>query len=258
MGDFLAVLIPRSIIFIVFVEVLLLIAWGALLCASASEGILEGLVHPFFKPLCLVAGIILILLGFLKIITDSSLRRGGLSRSYSGADWLSIASACLPLLAVPFLSGDGYSLAVLENRGLSSHLQTSQMLQRKAPPSQLVLENGVLRMSVLDPWLIARSSLEREEFRTATVSLTGQFANKDSKGLGPVIFQLFVTCCLADASPVGVRLKFGKSGVPSYPDLSWLQVQGVLNFVEEEGFAPEIEVISAEIVPRPARAFIFR
>lgn len=242
-----------------FLEEILLSAWGSLLLASTFDGALDGLVHPFYRPVCFVAGLALLLLATLRVFHASQSSQPVEAKS---ADLPARVITFLPVVLVLWLPSDGYSSSVILKRGLSGQaLHHVPIFKSEAERPEIHQTDGIWNMSVIDAWLIARSEQERREFDSSKVTLTGQFFRSGETLHRALLYRLFITCCLADAIPIGITLELGEES----PDedkithMSWIKVCGTLHFEKEEGrYVPFLRVDNLELIPRPQRPFLFR
>jgi uncharacterized repeat protein (TIGR03943 family) len=71
-----------------------------------------------------------------------------------------------------------------------------------------------------------------------------------------VLFRFVITCCTADAQPVGVLVKTPKAA-DLKPD-TWVRVEGVIEKMRVEGDeVPTIATDRIEVIPTPARPYLY-
>jgi uncharacterized repeat protein (TIGR03943 family) len=73
-------------------------------------------------------------------------------------------------------------------------------------------------------------------------------------GEPPQLARLLVRCCLADASPVGLPVRWPVGQAPVAAD-QWLAIEGVMGLATAPGGSERLEVLPSRIrpIPRPAR-----
>ncbi len=138
----------------------------------------------------------------------------------------------LPILFI-FSAGENslgsYTLSkrpmVLPETGQDQPFSPKPEIIRPAAPSQS--ESGLIP--------ITRLIREWDAFEGKTVTIEGLFTGNvaGQEELGAV-FRYYVTCCAADAQPVGVFLK--KTPDINFEDNAWVRATGTVNIMEREGF----------------------
>ncbi len=106
---------------------------------------------------------------------------------------------------------------------------------------------------------ITRLIREWDAFEGKSVSIEGLFTGNvaGQDGLGAV-FRYYVTCCAADAQPVGVFLK--KTPDLDFEDNAWVRVTGTVNIMEREGFQVifmDLEKIEPREKPSKNAAYLY-
>ena len=208
---------------------LTLALWGAVLLVSTLSGRLELLLRGVFHPLVGISGVVLLGLAVQQLLHGSRERRW--NRSWVLSSLLAIAVLALP--PNPSFS----DLASNRNSDLGSDVELDFLL----PPGQRSLTDWVrLLRSQPDPRLYAGDP----------VRISG-FVLPQSDG-PPQLGRLLVRCCLADATPIGLPVRWPAEFTPK-PD-QWLAVEGTMG-VEKLAGQQRSVVLPERIrtIPRPAR-----
>ncbi len=210
--------------------------WAAVLLRSSVDGRLDLLLRAAFHPLVLVAGLALLLIALLQLVLGWKQRsvaaeRTGLRRDRRQA--LFSAAIALLLLAVP----PAPSFADLARQRPADDTVT-ESLSFVLPPAQRSLTDWVrLLRQQPDPQLHAGDPVRISGF---VLPMPDQ---------PPQLARLLVRCCLADATPVGLPVRW-PANAPSPVADTWLAIEGRM---QVEG--DHVVVVPDRIrpIPRPAR-----
>ena len=208
---------------------LALALWGAVLLVSTLTGRLELLLRGVFHPLVGLSGVVLLAIALQQILQGRHERRW--NRSWSLSSLLAIAVLVLP--PNPSFS----DLASNRNSDLGSDVELDFLL----PPGQRSLTDWVrLLRSQPDPQLYAGDP----------VRISG-FVLPQPDG-PPQLGRLLVRCCLADATPIGLPVRWPTDFKPR-PD-QWLAIEGTMGVTTVAGQQRSV-VLPSRIrdIPRPAK-----
>lgn len=209
----------------------LLALWGLLLLLSSLSGRLDLLLHRAFHPLVAAAGAALLALALL-------LPRRWRGERGTPLPWTWLASA-LVAGAVLLLPPDP-SFSVLVS-GRSQGLGDPPKLAFLLPPEQRSLSEWVrLLRSRPDPTLYAGQPVRVSGFVLPQPEAPPQLA------------RLQVRCCLADATPIGLAVRWPVSRRPRANQ--WLAIEGRMGIDTVQG-EPRSVLIPRRIrpIPRPQR-----
>ena len=210
--------------------------WAAVLLRSSVDGRLDLLLRAAFHPLVTLAGMVLLGLALLQLVLGWKQRpaageRAGLRRDRRQA--LFSAGIALLLLAFP----PAPSFADLARQRPPDDT-VKDALSFVLPPAQRSLTDWVrLLRQQPDPQLHAGDPVRISGF---VLPVPGQ---------PPQLARLLVRCCLADATPVGLPVRW-PSGAPTPVADTWLAIDGRM---QAEG--DRVVVVPERIrpIPRPAR-----
>jgi uncharacterized repeat protein (TIGR03943 family) len=210
--------------------------WGGLLLFSYSSERLNLLVRAPLQPVIGLAGVVLLLLAGLDMRLGQGRQR--LPRRES-AGWLlggMVAVAMLLLPPEPSFS----DLAATRGSG--------QMLQEEI---SFVLPAG--QRSVTDWVRLLRAAPDPQLYDGDPVRISGFVLAVP--GQPPQLARLLVRCCLADATPIGLPVRW-PPGKPLPKANQWLEIEGVMGIDSSDGQAHSL-VLPRRIspIPRPKRPF---
>ena len=221
---------------------LALALWGALLLVSTMSGRLDLLLSGAFHPLVGLSGGALLVLAGLQWHSErqqgqrqQDQRQTPRRQRTPMAWWISGAIALLMLALPPNPSFS--DLAANRPAELGEEAELSFLL----PPAQRSLTDWVrLLRSQPDPNLYAGDPVRISGFVWPQPNDQPQLA------------RLLVRCCLADATPVGLPVRWPAGSQPRTDQ--WLAVQGTMAVEEHNGQSRSV-VIAQRITPiaRPSR-----
>lgn len=219
------------------VRALSLALWGAVLLQSAGSGRLDLLLRAVFHPLVWTSGGVLLVLAALelRLAVGNFPRRPGPGLR-PRLLLLSCAIAVLVLAQPPRPSFANLAA----NR--DSNLLEEPALSFVLPPAQRSLTDWVrLLRSEPDPSLHAGDPVRISGFVLPV------------KGDRPQLARLIVRCCLVDASPIGLPVRW-PAGRPHPQADRWMALEGVMG-IETRNGQPRSVVMASRVqpIPRPLR-----
>ena len=208
---------------------LALALWGAVLLVSTLSGRLDLLLRGVFHPLVGLSGVVLLAIALQQALQDRRERRW--NRSWALSSLLAIAVLALP--PNPSFS----DLASNRNSDLGSEVELDFLL----PPGQRSLTDWVR---------LLRSQPDPQLYQGDPVRISG-FVLTQPNG-PPQLGRLLVRCCLADATPIGLSVRWPPGFTPK-PD-QWLAIEGGMGVDSVAGQQRSV-VLPARIrpIPSPAR-----
>ncbi len=209
--------------------------WAVVLLQSSVDGRLDLLLRSAFHPLVSAAGGVLFVLALLQVLAGLQ-RPGGRDRRDGPVALLSAAIA-VGLIALP----PNPSFADLASQRPAD--ETGQdTLSFVLPPAQRSLTDWVR---------LLRSQPDPQLFVGDPVRISG-FVLPMADG-PPQLARLLVRCCLADATPVGLPVRWPRDQAAPKAD-QWLAIEGQMAVTGAPG-QERLEVVPTRIqpIPRPAR-----
>lgn len=181
----------------------------------------------------------------------------------------------LPLAVVALGQNNHYTMNTITNRGVVQDL--SNLPSAKAAPipvagptsvsstdqssSDQTSKNaaGSMPIQVIDLLYAVQMPTYREEFEGKQVELIGQFVpltTGNPKGDRFQVIRLFITCCAADAKPVGVTVQYDKPLKVS--EMGWVKITGTPTFPMEGGRRTAVLVAKkVEECAAPEEPFVY-
>jgi uncharacterized repeat protein (TIGR03943 family) len=210
--------------------------WAAVLLRSSVDGRLDLLLRAAFHPLVLLAGFALLLIALLQLVLGLKQRqadgeRTGLRRDRRQA----LFSGAIAVLLLAFPPAPSFADLARQRPADDT---VSESLSFVLPPAQRSLTDWVrLLRHQPDPQLHAGDPVRISGF---VLPVPGQ---------QPQLARLLVRCCLADATPVGLPVRWPSSAPPPAAD-TWLAIEGRM-----QADGDQLVVVPERIrpIPRPAR-----
>jgi len=219
-------------------------AWALVLLRSSSDGRLDLLLRAGFHPLVLLAGLLLLVLAGLQLRLGLGLEPDGAAERLQGRQGLTLGATLL-LAGLLLLLPPQPSFATLAGQRPADRTAASteaSELSFTLPPAQRSLTDWVR---------LLRSQPDPRLFEGQPVRISG-FVLPRPDG-PPQLARLLVRCCLADAAPVGLPVRWPQQN--SLPEADqWLSIEGVMA-VEAASGGETLVVVPERIeaIPRPAR-----
>jgi len=214
--------------------------WGLVLLRASSDGRLDLLLREVFHPLVSLAGLALLIWAVALVLPQRHRQAPAAPGAATPQQWrLSAATALIALLLIALPPNPSFAdLAQRRPGDDSSEAELAFVL----PPAQRSLTDWVrLLRTQSDPRLYVGDP----------VRISG-FVLPRADG-PPLLGRLLVRCCLADATPIGLPVRW-PSDQPLPRADQWLQINGEMA-VQQGAEGEELVVIPQRITPirRPAR-----
>jgi len=193
----------------------------------------------------------------------------------------------LPLAIIVSGKATAYSITTIQNRGVvdninklpsakagaaaaasaaSSAKSTASVIPsaitvttNNAATSAPAAFGGPMPLQVIDMLYAVQMPSYREEFEGKEVELIGQYipmTTGNPKGDRFQAIRMFITCCAADAKPVGVSVQYPKPLKVS--EMGWVKITGKPSFPMEGGRRTAvIEATKVEECPAPSEPFVY-
>lgn len=259
-------------------DALLLFLWGGYVLWMARSAQLSTYLHPVLQPYVLAGGVVLLLLGLFAVreafITDGDCHdccHGDHSHDAPALASLVFKTIVLLFPLAVILSGeaDRFTITTVQNRGVVDDLSRLPAAQssrdpglpsREASPSQVPGKTSTaMPLQVIDMLYAIQMPSYREEFEGKECELIGQYVpmtTGNPKGDRFQAVRMFITCCAADAKPVGVTVKYPQK--LEAPEMAWFRIIGKPTFPMEGGKRTAVfEATSIESCPAPSEPFVY-
>jgi uncharacterized repeat protein (TIGR03943 family) len=216
--------------------------WSLLLLRSSLDGRLDLLLRAAFHPLVAFAGVVLAVIALAQLARARPGVAGARERVRPSERWLVLLTALLTAAVVLWPPAPSFAdLASQRPRDQTAEEELAFVL----PPAQRSLTDWVrLLRAQPDPRLFAGDPVRISGFVLP------------SPGEPPQLARLLVRCCLADASPIGLPVRWSALGPPPPAD-QWVAIEGVMavEAAPEPGGVERLVVVPRVIrpIPRPAR-----
>ncbi|MEI6321932.1 MAG: TIGR03943 family protein [bacterium] len=273
---------------------LLLLIWGFFVLWLHFSKLLPTYIHPSLQPYTVGGGVFLIILAFFSLRglyrkkpsvscsyhdqccshahdhEDHDHHQGGDTKA--GPIIFKTAVLLLPLAVVLIGQNNHYTMSTINNRGivqdlaklpsakassprvLWATLSHSSTLEQPKPDS-----SNAMPIQVIDLLYAVQMPTYREDFEGKMTELIGQFVPLsvgNPKGDRFQVIRLFITCCAADAKPVGVTVQY--DGSLKVPEMGWVKITGIPTFPMEGGRRTAVlKATKVEECPAPSEPFVY-
>jgi uncharacterized repeat protein (TIGR03943 family) len=237
-----------------WLDVLAIAAWGCLLLKYWLAGQLVLLIHPSYIPLVVAASICLLTVAFFK---GKQLWKSKLNEAPSvqhlavfppgWASSLLILTALLGFLITPKV----FTSQTAANRSISELLGPTRSqpksFKSSVRPEDRTLVEWVRTINVYP---------EPDTYKGQKAKVQGFVVHSPDMGKEYLLLSQFViTCCAADAYPIGLPVKLTESR-DKYPPDSWLEIEGKMT---TEDFAGKRHITlvanSIKSIPQPKNPY---
>lgn len=270
---------------------LILLIWGTGILWLSVSGRLPTYLHPSLQSFTVGSGFLLILLSGFAIMRLATMSgesdhscccdhdvRGQDSHHHheehhhgeEGALGLFSKTAILVMPILVLLSGnaDRFTTTTVANRGVVqdlTKLPSANASAAKAAGNTTVSEassvkpGGAMPLQVIDMLYALQMPSYREEFEGKEVEMIAQYVpmtTGNPKGDRFQAVRMFITCCAADAKPVGVTVR--GHAIPKVPEMGWVKITGKPTFpMEGERRAAILEASKVEPCDAPSEPFVY-
>lgn len=247
-------LMKRLVPWPLVLETLALLLWGLMILRYAFNGRLAVLLHPDYHWLAIAAGWVLLGLGIWRGVGLMRQRRrlqtahlALLPRQWSLAILLGVAVFGLVYVPRPFASDTALARGIAEPVALTR--SQPQRFVRRTPPEARSLIDWVRTLNVYP---------EPDAYTGQPVNLTGFVIHPPGWPAHALMVSRFVlTCCAADAYPVGLPVLLNGDRGQYAPD-SWIRVTGSMATATLDGQRRlVIRPATVESVPEPENPYEF-
>ena len=193
----------------------------------------------------------------------------------------------LPLAIIVSGKATAYSITTIQNRGVVDNINNlpsakagvasassvpsyeksissvtpsaTSVATNDAKTSSPAASSGPIPLQVIDMLYAVQMPSYRGEFEGKEVELIGQYipmTTDNPKGDRFQAIRMFITCCAADAKPVGVTVQYPKPLKVS--EMGWVKITGKSTFPLEGGRRTAVlEATKIEECPAPSEPFVY-
>jgi len=257
-------------------DALLLLLWGLFILWLGWTSQLSTYLHPALQPYALLSGILLFLLSLLifraGLISPKRKHECCHEHDHSCGD-ARHAHEGIPLggflfrtilLLLPMgiiLSGQDarFTMATVQNRGVIGDLSKLPAANVAVPTTSEAPSSGAMPLQIIDMLYAIQMPSYREEFEGKEVEMIGQYvpmSTGNPKGDRFQAIRMFITCCAADAKPVGVTVRY--PAPLKVPEMGWVRIIGKPTFPMEGGRRTAVlEATNVEPCQAPSEPFVY-
>jgi uncharacterized repeat protein (TIGR03943 family) len=241
----------KTKIFLPWLDVLALLAWGGLLLKYWGTGQLRLLIHPNYFWLVLVTGIALLLLGIVRgwqTFTQSRHKdRDAQNRENLQHITLFPPGIGSGLLIATAIAGFAIAPTVLTSQAALQRGVTESLPITRSQPQAFRTTVKPESRSLID-WIGTLNAYpEPDAYAGQKVKVTGFVVHLENLPDNYLLISRFVlTCCAVDAYPVGLPVKLEASR-KLYPPDTWLDIEGEMTV---ENLAMNEQTMQATATPK--------
>lgn len=237
-----------------WLDVLAIAAWGILLLSYWLTGKLGLLIHPRYFGLSVIAGFSLLIVG---VLGSSQLLRShpaSMVRHFTlfPPGWMSgllLVTACLGLLVTPQPFASHTALQRGIDNSLTLARKQPQTFRANAQPEARSLIDWVRTLDVYpEPDAYTGQKVKVQGFVVHSPEMPDQYLT---------ISRFAITCCAADAYPVGLPVKLTQSR-RAYPPDTWLEISGrMITETLQNKRQLTIQATAIKLIPEPKNPYAY-
>ncbi|XHR26865.1 MAG: TIGR03943 family putative permease subunit [Chthoniobacteraceae bacterium] len=240
---------------------LTLFEWGGLLTYFCLSHRISAFLHPVFRPLVLVAGVLLLLsAGCVAWFGGSAgaFDCGCSQAQIASSPWRSLlvfAILILPIAGAAALSPDTFSNAFIESRSLAAIPGAAASQKFAAAFVPIPASQQPRSVSMLDLMLAAQDEWCQKDFTDRPLQLIGRYCPDNPHYFG--LITTLITCCAVDAQTLAIRVD--TRSAPDLDKLAWVRVVGTVRFDQSDGATvPILTAASVTPIDSPADPYLYR
>lgn len=235
---------------------LAVLVWSGVMLYFHASGRINRYLAPDFRPLVLLGGLGLAVLGLFNLLTAGQSAACGHDHA-DGDDTHDHESSDLhPLLAFALMvvpvalsaawTRDEFSAASLARKGLydtPGDLQATLIANIPPLTRELIAQrypatpDGFHPLSLIELFFATGDREMQGVLEGLKVETEGRWMEErahNPNGTRKRLYRLFLTCCIADSRAIPIVLEYGKTP-PEYRENDWVKVAGTMKFQMEEG-----------------------
>lgn len=235
---------------------LAVLVWSGVMLYFHASGRINRYLAPDFRPLVLMGGLGLAVLGLFNLLTAGQSAACGHdhgpdedAHDHESSDLhplLAFALMVVPVLCSAAWTRDEFSAASLTRKGLydsPGDLQTSLIVNLPPLTRELIAQrypatpDGYHPLSLIELFFATGDREMQGVLEGLKVETEGRWMEEranNPNGTRKRLYRLFLTCCVADSRAIPIVLEYGKPP-PEYPENDWVKVAGTMKFQMEDG-----------------------
>ena len=253
---------------------LAVLVWSGVLLYFHGSGRITRYLAPDFRPLALLGGLGLAVLGLFNLLTAGQTATCGHDHGgepdephdHETSDLHPLVAfllMVLPLALAVAWTKDEFSAATLERKGLYDTPADLQASLRAAKIPPLTLEfieerypktpAGYHPLSLIELFFATGDREMQRVLEGLKVETEGRWMeerNNNPSGHRKRLYRLFLTCCIADSRAIPIVLEYD-TPPPAFPENEWVKVAGVMRFKQEDGILQPILVVERTLAANP-------
>lgn len=232
-------------------DVLVLLAWSLVLFRYWITGKLFLLLHPDYMWLANGAAVVLLVMAAFKLFQKQTIARDTAGHTTllppQVSSFILLAVAVVALIYTP----QAFASDTAIQRGISDSLTLT-----RSQPQRFVRQTASEDRTVIDWVRTLNVYPEPDAYTGQSVKVSGFVIHPDNWPEGYLMLSRFVlTCCAADAYPVGLPVQLAVSRQAYAPD-TWLEVEGKMITATIGGQRQlTIEPTKLETIPEPRNPY---
>lgn len=237
---------------------LAVLVWSGVMLYFHGSGRIVRYLAPDFRPLVLMGGLGLAVLGLFTLLTAGQQAACGHDHAADDDDpahdhesgdlhpLLALILMVAPMLLSVAWTRDQFSASSLARKGLyDSPAGLQSGMPANFPPltRELIAErhpqtpDGYHPLSLIDLFFAAGDREMQGVLEGMKIETEGRWMEEranNPNGTRKRLYRLFLTCCIADSRAIPIILEYGKPP-PEYPENGWVKVAGVMRFEPVDG-----------------------
>jgi uncharacterized repeat protein (TIGR03943 family) len=253
---------------------LAVLVWSGVLLYFHGSGRMVYYLAPDFRPLALLGGLGLAVLGLFTLLTAGQSASCGHDHDHDADEphdhessdlhpLVVVLVMVMPILLSTAWTKDEFSAGTLARKGLydsPADLQAA-LLAAKFPPltREMIAErypatpDGYHPLSLIELFFATGDREMQAVLEGLKVETEGRWMEEKSNnpnGTRKRLYRLFLTCCIADSRAIPIVLEYGATP-PEYPENDWVKVGGVMQFKQEGGGLQAVLMVERTLAANP-------
>ncbi|HNQ35382.1 MAG TPA: TIGR03943 family protein [bacterium] len=223
-----------------------ILTWFTFIVIILAGGYLPMYIRKSYAPLAFVA---LVILALMAIQPETSGAGHGHQESISRS---SLLIFLLPVLFVAVVRPGTLSSLAVQTRGISTALAGTDASLAESLAARVATESGYRSMNLKQLLTLVSGSPEKAD--ALPIAVEGMVFKNSSHAPGTfMLVRFLITCCAADATPLGIAVSWDAASGPP-PENAWVLVRGKISFSEA---TPSVIADEIQVMPNPANPYLY-